>query len=435
MVTRDDVLNIVQQYYASTKKYIFEPTKTYIPAAGKVVEEDELLNLIDASLDMWLTAGRYCEEFEKELAQYFGVKKALSTVSGSAANLLAFASLTSPLLKDKALKAGDEVITVAAGFPTTVSPIVQYGLIPVFVDVEIPNYNASIDAVKQALSPKTRAIMLAHTLGNPFDAKAFRQFANEHNLFLIEDCCDALGSELHGQKCGTFGHLATLSFYPAHHITTGEGGAVVGSDKVLMQAVESLRDWGRDCKCPPGNDNICKRRFSQQFATLPHGYDHKYVYSHQGYNMRLTDMQAALGVAQMKKLPYFIQKRRENFDMLKQAFLENGLDKYFILPEATEYSKPSWFGFLLSLREGVKPSRKEVQEYLESKKIGTRLLFAGNMTRQPAFENVDYRIANELKNTDFIMNNSFWVGVFPRIGEDERNYMLHTFVKMIEEIF
>ncbi len=435
MTTREDVLNIVRAYHNSQQKYVFEPSKTYIPAAGKVVEEDELLNLVDASLDMWLTAGRYCDIFEKELAKFLGVKKALTTVSGSAANLLAFAALTSPLLKEKALKAGDEVITVAAGFPTTVSPIVQYGLIPVFVDVEIPNYNTMLNLIEQALSPKTKAIMLAHTLGNPYDAKAFRSFADKHNLFLIEDCCDALGSELDEQQCGTFGHLATLSFYPAHHITTGEGGAVVGSDKVLMQAVESLRDWGRDCKCPPGNDNICKRRFNQQFGTLPDGYDHKYVYSHQGYNMRLTDMQAALGVAQLKKLPEFIKKRQDNFNLLKQAFIEHELDRYFILPEATINSKPSWFGFLLSLRDGVKPNRRQVQEYLENKKIGTRLLFAGNMTRQPAFENVAYRIAGNLENTDYIMNNSFWIGVFPRIGNEERSYILTTFMKMVKDIF
>ncbi len=435
MTTREDVLKVVKDYHNSQNKYIFEEGKTYIPAAGKLVEEEELLNLVDASLDMWLTAGRYCDIFEKELANFFNVKKALTTVSGSAANLLAFAALTSPLLKERALKAGDEVITVAAGFPTTVSPIVQYGLIPVFIDVEIPNYNAGLEQIKKALTPKTKAIMLAHTLGNPFDAKVFREFADEHSLFLIEDCCDAAGSELHGQKCGTFGHLATLSFYPAHHITTGEGGAVLGSDRALMKAVESLRDWGRDCICPPGNDNICKHRFEQQFGSLPFGYDHKYVYSHQGYNMRLTDMQAAIGVAQLKKLPDFIDKRQENFELLKQAFIEKGLDKYFILPEATKDSKPSWFGFLLSLRENIKPTRREVQEYLEAKKIGTRLLFAGNMTRQPAFENVEYRTSEELTNTDYIMNNSFWIGVFPRIQEEERAYMVQTFVNMVNEIF
>lgn len=435
MTTRNDVLNTVKNYYKSQNTYAFTPGETYIPAAGKVVEEEELINLIDASLDMWLTAGRYCDLFEKELASFFGVKKALTTVSGSAANLLAFAALTSPLLKEKALKAGDEVITVAAGFPTTVSPIVQYGLTPVFVDVEIPTYNASLEQIKNALGPKTKAIMLAHTLGNPFDAKALREFADTHNLFLIEDCCDAAASELYGKMCGTFGHLATLSFYPAHHITTGEGGAILGNDRTLMQAVESLRDWGRDCKCPPGHDNICKNRFNQQFATLPFGYDHKYVYSHQGYNMRLTDMQAALGVAQLKKLPLFVQKRRENFNKLREAFLQNNLDSYFILPEATPESNPSWFGFLLSLKEHVKPSRKEVQEYLEQKKIGTRLLFSGNMTRQPAFENVKYRISEHLTNTDFIMNNSFWIGVFPRITEQERSYIVHTFTTMIQEIF
>jgi CDP-6-deoxy-D-xylo-4-hexulose-3-dehydrase len=389
-----------------------------------VFDDQELVHLVDASLDFWLTTGRYAAEFEQRFAEWMGVKHCLLVNSGSSANLVALSALTSPKLGDKQLKPGDEVITVAAGFPTTVNPIFQNQLVPVFVDVKLPTYDIDIDQLELAVSPRTRAIMIAHTLGNPFNLEAVMAFAEKHDLWLIEDNCDAVGSLYQGKKTGSFGHLATVSFYPAHHITMGEGGAVLTNDTRLKKIVESFRDWGRDCWCAPGVDNTCNKRFGWQLGDLPLGYDHKYTYSHVGYNLKLTDMQAAVGVAQLDKLPEFVTKRQENFNFLYQGLQD--LKDVLQLPEASLNSQPSWFGFLISVKENAPFTRNELVQYLEEKRIGTRLLFGGNLLRQPLYQGLNYRVVGELKNTDKVMQSAFWMGLFPGLTEEMLMYVLST---------
>lgn len=428
MIDRAQIFEKVVDYYKQDQQRTeFIPGKTYIPASGKVVDECDLTNLIDASLDMWLTSGRYGDKFEKELSQFLGVEYASLVNSGSSANLLAVSALTSHKLGKRRLKKGDEVITVAAGFPTTVAPIIQNGLIPVFVDVELRTYNIIVDDLEKALSEKTRAIIVAHTLGNPFDLNKIIEFAKKHDLWIIEDNCDALGSKYDGKYTGTFGHISTYSFYPAHHITMGEGGAVVTNDVQLHNIIRSIRDWGRDCICPPGKDNCCGHRFTQQHGELPMGYDHKYVYSHFGYNLKVTDMQAAIGVSQLKKLPAFIEKRKNNFYKLYEGLKD--LNGFLILPESTKNTEPSWFGFPITIKENNKYTRNSLIQFLEEKKVGTRLLFAGNILKQPLFtENkVEYRVATELKNTDMIMKNTFWIGVWPGIEDKQIQYIIKNF--------
>jgi CDP-4-dehydro-6-deoxyglucose reductase, E1 len=400
----------------------FEPQKSKVNYAGKVYDEREMVSLIDSSLDFWLTTGRFTQEFETKLAKRLGVRYALVTNSGSSANLLAVSALTSPKLGEKRLLPGDEVITVAAGFPTTVAPIVQNKLIPVFVDVELGTYNIKVDEIEQAISEKTKAIVIAHTMGNPFDLEKVMELAEKYSLWVIEDNCDALGALYNDKLTGTFGHIATSSFYPPHHITMGEGGAVYTNDPKLKMIIESFRDWGRDCWCPSGCDNTCNKRFDWQLGELPYGYDHKYTYSHIGYNLKITDMQAAIGLVQLDKLQGFIDKRISNFNRLK-AGLES-LEEYFILPEATNNSQPSWFGFILTIRDGHKLSRNKITNFLESNNIQTRMLFAGNLIKQPAFKDVEYRLASHLANTDKIMNDTFLVGVYPGLTEEMIDYMI-----------
>jgi len=423
---RDEILDLVRKYY--TEQFVqkeFVPGKTMIPFAGRIFDEEELITLVDASLDFWLTTGRYAEEFEAKFAEYMKQSNCLLVNSGSSANLVALSTLTSPQLKNKRLQRGDEVLTVAAGFPTTVNPIVQNGLIPVFVDVELNTFNVKVSAIENALSNKTKAIMLAHTLGNTFDLNAVRAIADKHGLYLIEDCCDAVGSTYNGKMVGTFGDLATTSFYPAHHITMGEGGSVLTSNPLLKRIATSMRDWGRDCYCDPGCDNTCGRRFKGQHGDLPQGYDHKYVYSHIGYNLKVTDMQAAVGVAQLKKLPVFVEIRKANFKKLYDGLKR--YEEYLILPEATPNSDPSWFGFPFNVRENKKFTRTNLAEFLEDHKILTRQLFAGNLTKQPAYKDVDYRISGELTNTDYIMRNTIFIGVYPGIDNVRMDYILSVF--------
>jgi len=399
----------------------FVPGTTPLPASGKVIGGPELHNMVEASLDGWLTTGRFNEAFERRLAEFLGVKHVLTTNSGSSANLLAFSALTSPSLGERALRAGDEVISVAAGFPTTVNPILQFGAVPVFVDVSIPTYNIDVARIEAAITPKTRAIMLAHTLGNPYDLAEVGRLAKKHGLWLIEDCCDALGSTYRGQLVGTFGDIGTLSFYPAHHITMGEGGAVFTNNDDLRRAIESFRDWGRDCYCLPGKENTCGKRFCWKLGQLPFGYDHKYTYSHIGYNLKITDMQAACALAQMDRLDGFIAARRRNFAWLRDRL--KSVEEFVILPEATPGSDPSWFGFLMTLREESGTRRVELLEYLDQYKIGTRLLFAGNLTRQPSMANARYRVSGDLANTDRIMRDTFWIGVHPGLSMEMLDFV------------
>ncbi len=415
------ISELVSQYAEEkykTKDFI--PGQTVIPPAGKVIGELELQYMVEASLDGWLTTGRFNDKFEKELAVYLGVKHLITVNSGSSANLIAFSALTSPKLGDRAVKPGDEVISVAAGFPTTINPIIQNGAVPVFLDVDIPTYNIDVTKLEQALSSKTKAVFIAHTLGNPYDLQAIRTFCDTHKLWLIEDCCDALGSRYDGKLVGTFGDIATVSFYPAHHITMGEGGAVFTNNDQLKTIAESFRDWGRDCYCQPGCDNTCGKRYCQQLGQLPAGYDHKYTYSHLGYNLKITDMQAACGLAQLARLDDFVQKRKDNFNYLRTKL--QGCSEFLILPEATPNSEPSWFGFPITIKETAGFTRGDLLTYLDNNKVGTRLLFAGNVTKQPYMQGRNYRVVNELTNSDRIMNQTFWVGIYPGLTEEMLDY-------------
>ncbi len=443
MTKREQILQLVKEYYEET----FAQKKSFakgdhIAYGGRKFDNEEMVNLVDAALEFWLTTGRFANQFEKDFANFLGIKHCLLTNSGSSANLLAFMALTSPLLKERAIQRGDEVITVAAGFPTTIAPIVQYGAIPVFVDVTIPQYNIDCSQLTNALSSATKAIMVAHTLGNPFNLQEVKAFCDQHNLWLIEDNCDALGAQYfyNGKYefTGTIGDIGTSSFYPPHHITMGEGGAVYTNNSMLSKIVASLRDWGRDCYCPSGKDNSCKQRFSRQFGDLPVGYDHKYVYSHFGYNLKVTDMQASVGCAQLKKLPDFIQSRRTNWKYLREQF--DDLGDLFYLPEAENNTNPSWFGFALTLKSEAKFKRIDLIKYLEKKNIQTRLLFAGNLLKHPCFDQmrdngVGYKVIGNLENTDKIMNNTFWIGVYPGMNKEMLDYMIEeikTFVAKIK---
>lgn len=429
---RKKILDLTCEYY--TKKFAgrkFIPGKDKVHYAGRVFDENEMMNLVDSGLDFWLTAGRFSEEFEVRLASFLGVSDAILVNSGSSANLIAISTLTSGKLGERRIKPGDEVLTVAAGFPATLAPIIQNGLIPVFIDVEKETYNANTSLILKAVSAKTKAIFLAHTLGNPFDIDAVREVAGKYDLWLIEDNCDALGSKYKGQLTGTFGQISTVSFYPAHHITTGEGGCVFTNDETLARIARSFRDWGRDCYCSSGENNTCGKRFAQQFGSLPLGYDHKYVYSHIGYNLKMTEMQAAVGLAQMDKLEDFTAKRKNNFERIS-----NGLKpfiKHLILPRATEGSDPSWFCFIISVREDAPFTRNQLTAYLEEHLIETRNLFSGNLLRHPAFSNIDCRVYGDLTNTDFIMNNTFFVGLYPGLTDQHIDYMLKTFGDFMEQ--
>ena len=402
----------------------FVPGESSVAVSGKVMSPADMRNLVDSSLDMWLTAGRFSDEFETRFAEFFGTKYSLLVNSGSSANLVAFSALTSPLLRGKRLKPGDEVITVAAGFPTTVNPIIQNGCIPVFIDAHVPTYNADVSMLEEARSDKTRAVMFAHTLGNPFNLSAVKAFCDKHDLWLIEDCCDALGATYDGKPVGTFGNIATVSFYPAHHIPMGEGGAVMTDRPALKKILESFRDWGRDCYCPPGKDNTCGNRFGWQLGNLPKGYDHKYTYRHIGYNLKVSDMQAAVGLSQLDRAPDFIAARRRNFKILTDGLRD--LEDVLILPEASANSDPSWFGFPIAVRPDGPKSRQEIVGYLEDHKVATRLLFGGNLLRQPAYRDVNCRVIGDLPQADFIMNNVFWIGVFPGLDQPRLDYMIET---------
>jgi len=419
--TKNNILDLID-YYSNIKfkKKEFFPGVSDVPVSGKVIGALELKNMVEASLDGWLTTGRFNQKFEEELSRFIGIKCLLTVNSGSSANLIAFSTLTSPKLKERAVQKGDEVISVAAGFPTTVNPIIQFGAIPVFIDIKIPTYNVDENLIEEAITKKTKAIMLAHTLGNPFNLKKVREICEKYNLWLIEDSCDALGSKFDNKNVGTFGDLATLSFYPAHHITMGEGGAVFTNSKKLERIAESFRDWGRDCYCEPGKDNTCNKRFGWKLGDLPFGYDHKYTYSHLGYNMKITDMQAACGLAQLERLEGFIKKRKENFNFLYKNLKD--LEEFLILPEPEKNSEPSWFGFPLSLKKNNQYNRNDLIKYLDANKIGTRLLFSGNLTKQPYMKNINFKVHGNLTNTDFIMENTFWIGLYPGLSKEHLEY-------------
>ena len=428
---KSQILDLVKQYCETEhKKPKFIAGQSPVPVSGKVYDYSDMQNLVESGLDFWLTTGRFNREFEKTLARFLTTQHVLTCNSGSSANLLALTALTSHLLKDKALKAGDEVITCATGFPTTINPILINNLVPVFLDVDIPSYNMDVTKLEEAITPKTKAIMVAHTLGNPFDLEKIKAIADKYNLFLVEDTCDALGAEYNGQKVGTFGDIGTLSFYPAHHITMGEGGAVFTNRSVLKRALESIRDWGRDCYCEPGKDNTCNKRFCQQLGDLPFGYDHKYTYSHVGYNLKITDMQASVGLSQLKHLPKFIEKRQENFDILFNGLKE--FEEFFILPKVSPKAKPSWFGFPITIRPNAPFTRNKLVEFLDENKIGTRLLFGGNLLKQPYMKNQHYKIIGDLTNSNIVVNNTFWIGVYPGLGAEELNYVLEIFRKFLK---
>lgn len=438
---RKEILDLVREYYNSEFK---DKDKWYegkkINYSGRCFDEKELVNLVDSSLDFWLTSGRYVNQFEEELANYLGVKYCSATCSGSSANLLAFMALTSPKLGDRRIEKGDEVITVAAGFPTTISPIVQYGAIPVFLDIDIPTYNIKIEDLEKAITPKTKCVMVAHSLGNPFNLEYVKKFCDKYNLWLIEDNCDALGSKyLYNGKwvyTGTIGDISTSSFYPPHHITTGEGGAIYTNSPLLNRLIESFRDWGRDCYCKSGCDNTCKNRFNMKFGDMPFGYDHKYIYSHWGYNLKMTEMQGSIGCAQVKKIDEFGIKRRDNWNKLKEGMKD--LEEYFILPETTENADPSWFGFMITIKND-RINRINLLKYLEENNIQTRLLFVGNITRQPLFSDLkidkDYRVIGDLNNTNIITEKSFWIGVYPKLNDDMINYMIDTIRDYVKKIY
>lgn len=430
---RARIVELVRAYYATAfSPRPFVPGETSIPYAGRVFDAEELVWLVEGSLDFWLTTGRFADRFEREFARFFGLRHALLVNSGSSANLLALSALTSPKLGQMRLRPGDEVITIATAFPTTVNPILQNQLVPVFVDVAIPTYNVDATQLHAARSDKTRAVVLAHTLGNPFDLDAVTAFARRYNLWLIEDCCDAIGALYRGKIVGTFGNLATVSFYPAHHITMGEGGCVLTDRPVLNKLVESFRDWGRACWCAPGKENTCGKRFDWQLGDLPYGYDHKYIYSHIGYNLKVTDMQAAIGVAQLKKLPRFIVARRQNFQTLYDGLRD--LEEFFVLPQATPHSEPSWFGFPLAVKSSAPFTRNQVVAFLERHKIATRLLFGGNLIRQPAYRDTPHRVVGNLANADFVMNNVFWIGVYPGLTDEMLEYILDCLHRAPREI-
>ncbi len=425
---RGDILALVREYHTvAFPQKNFQPGLSAVPVSGKVFDHTEMEHLVDSSLDFWLTTGRFAKQFEKKFAQWFGVRHCLLVNSGSSANLVALSALTSPTLGERQLRPGDEVITAAAGFPTTVNPILQNNLVPVFVDAHIPTYNLDVTQLEAARSDKTKAIMIAHTLGNPFDLETVMAFARRYNLWVIEDTCDALGATYNGQKAGTFGDLSTMSFYPAHHITMGEGGAVMTNNPALKKLVESFRDWGRDCWCEPGVDDTCGKRFGWQLGDLPAGYDHKYTYSHIGYNLKLSDMQAAVGVAQLEKLEGFIEQRRQNFAYLLEGL--RPLEEFLILPEATPHSDPSWFGFPITVRESVPISRNDLVRALELQKIGTRLLFGGNLLRQPAYKDIPHRKIGDLETADQIMNQTFWVGVYPGLVKAMLDHIVETLTR------
>jgi len=413
---RAQILELVEQYHrAAFPEREFVPGQTGIPPSGKVFDHDEMKLLVDASLDFWLTTGRFAKDFERQFAAFMGVRSCLLVNSGSSANLVALTTLTSPMLGKRQLMPGDEVITCAAGFPTTVNPIIQNRLVPVFLDVHIPSYNLDVSRLEEAIGPRTKAIMVAHTLGNPFELETILAVAKRHGLWVVEDTCDAVGAEYNGQRVGSFGDLATVSFYPAHHITMGEGGAVLTNDPLLKRIAESFRDWGRDCWCDPGKDNTCGKRFCQQLGTLPEGYDHKYTYSHIGYNLKLTDMQAAVGLGQLRKLPAFIEARRQNFERLKKALAP--VERYLVLPEASPRAQPSWFGFPITLREDAPLTRNQLIAFIEERKVGTRLLFGGNLLHQPAYKDIEHRVVGRLDSADRVMRQTFWVGVFPGLTD------------------
>ena len=443
-IEKQEILNLVKKYARNHLSNINNNSFSVgdkIPYSEKVFDENEVVNLVDSALDFWLTQGKYYDEFEDKLSKYLNIKYVSLVNSGSSANLLAFMALTSPLLKERRLNKGDEVITVACGFPTTISPIVNFGAVPVFVDIDIPTYNIDVNDLEKALSNKTKAVFLAHTLGNPFDIIKVKEFCDKHSLWLIEDNCDALGAEVNidgvYKKTGTIGDIGTSSFYPPHHITMGEGGAVYTNNPILHKIVQSMRDWGRDCICKSGVDNTCGKRFTGQYGELPFGYDHKYVYSHFGYNLKATDLQAAIGVKQLDKINDFVKKRRENFDIMTNELIKNGLQKYFILPKATDNTKPSWFSYILTIKDEAKENgliRKKIVDYLDSKKIHTRYVFAGNMIKQPVYSNANknnYRVIGDLKNTDKVMNDTFMVGVYPLINKEKIDYIVKSLVEIV----
>lgn len=432
---RQEISNLVAQYAAiALAPHTFSPGNSAVPPSGKLIDGKELQLMVEAALDGWLTTGRFNTQFEQELAKFLGVGHAITVNSGSSANLIAFSTLTSPKLGDRTILPGDEVIGVAAGFPTTVNPIIQYGAVPVFVDVRLGTYNVNADLIEAAITPKTKAIMLAHTLGNPYDLDKITALCKKHGLWLIEDCCDALGSTYQGKMVGSFGDIGTLSFYPAHHITMGEGGAVFTNNPELKTIAESFRDWGRDCYCAPGCDNTCGKRFGWQFGTLPTGYDHKYTYSHLGYNLKITDMQAACALAQLAKAPSFIAQRKAHFAYIKEQLAD--CEEFLILPEATPHADPSWFGFPLTLRDTAPVTRLDLLTYLDQYRVGTRLLFAGNLTRQPYMQGRNYRVSGTLENTDTIMNQTFWIGVQPALTQEMIDFMvlkIKTFLGVVFE--
>ena len=421
---RKEILKLVSDYgKIAFKKSQFFPGITYIPATGKLIDENEIVSMVDASLDGWLTSGRFNENFEITLSEFLKIKYVLTVNSGSSANLIAFNTLTSPTLKDRAIRKGDEVISVAASFPTTVNPIIQFGAVPVFVDVILGTYNIDVEKIEYAITSKTKAIFIAHTMGNPFNLKEVKNICKKYNLWLIEDCCDALGAEYEGEKIGTFGDIATLSFYPAHHVTMGEGGAVLTNNIELKKIAESFRDWGRDCYCKPGKDNTCGKRYDWKFDDLPQGYDHKYIYTHLGYNMKITDMQAACGLAQLRKIDSFVESRRNNYKYLYEGL--KSCEDFLILPYPTENSNPSWFGFPITIRDSSPVNRLELLQYLEQEKIGTRLIFSGNIINQPYFKNLEYRVSGDLRNTDTVMNHTFALGIQPSLSTDMLNYVIN----------